>query len=142
MRITITPSILEDDVDLRAAISGFLPGEGLRRFNYNIFGHGRMVEYSGEFRRADARGRFTWVVSPSTSIYDRAWGRPALCVVGQRSLRLACAWFTVARRAEPRPPAAPAAPARASTTQAREAQPRPSKDGNCVDAGFSVICSG
>ena len=145
MTITITPAALADGVDLTASITGFLPGEGLRRFNYNIFGRGRMVEYSGEFRRADARGRFTWIVSPSTGIYREAWGRPALCVVGQRSQRLACAWFAVATEpAAARPaPAAPAKPARAATTTSpsRTAPAEKGKDGKCIDAGFSIICS-
>ena len=157
MTISIAPPVLADGVDLTATIAGFIPGEGLRRFNYNIFGRGRMVEYSGEFRRADGRGRFTWIVAPSTSIYDPSWGRPALCVVGQRSLRLACASFSVASepttvsasatvpRAQ-KTTATSAAPAKSSssTTSAsatRETPTKPSKNEKCIDAGFSIICS-
>lgn len=96
MKINITPQELTNTNELTVTISGFRPNEGLRRFNYNIFGQGRMNEYSMEFRRADKKGNFTWVVAPSTSIYQPSWGQPALCVVGQRSGKLACAYFSVA----------------------------------------------
>lgn len=95
MKINITPQELTSANELTVTISGFKPNEGLRRFNYNIFGQDRMNEYSMEFRRADAQGNFTWVVAPSTAIYDPSWGAPALCVYGQRSKKLACANFTV-----------------------------------------------
>jgi hypothetical protein len=96
MKISITPQELTSNNELTVNISGFKPNEGLRRFNYNIFGQGRMNEYSMEFRRADKKGNFTWVVAPSTAIYETSWGQPALCVVGQRSGKVACAYFTVA----------------------------------------------
>ena len=96
MKISITPQELTSANELTVTISGFKPNEGLRRFNYNIFGQGRMNEYSMEFRRADKKGNFTWVVAPSTAIYEPSWGQPALCVVGQRSGKLACAYFSVA----------------------------------------------
>ena len=96
MKINISPQELTSTNDLTVTIRGFKPSEGLRRFNYNIFGQGRMNEYSMEFRRADKQGNFTWVVAPSTAIYEPSWGSPALCVVGQRSGKLACAYFTVA----------------------------------------------
>lgn len=96
MKISITPQELTSANELTVTISGFRPNEGLRRFNYNIFGQGRMNEYSMEFRRADKKGNFTWVVAPSTAIYEPSWGPPALCVVGQRSGKLACANFSVA----------------------------------------------
>ena len=51
------PTELTDTNELTVDISGFKPGEGLRRFNYNIFGPKRMNEYSGDFRRADGKGR-------------------------------------------------------------------------------------
>jgi hypothetical protein len=95
MRISITPTELTSANELTVTVSGFKPKEGLRRFNFNIFGQDRMNEYSMEFRRADAQGNFTWIVAPSTAIYEPSWGPPALCVYGQRSKRLACANFTV-----------------------------------------------
>ena len=141
MKMRIVPKVLADGKDLTATIRGFQPGEGLRRFNYNIFGPDRMNEYSGEFRRADAQGRFTWVVSPSTALYKPEWGKPALCVYGQRSKRLACASFGVA------------ASATATTQQSGGSEQTQQQSGgsqqsggaagsNCVDAGFSIICSG
>lgn len=96
MKISISPQELTSANELTVTISGFQPNEGLRRFNYNIFGQDRMTEYTLDFRRADAKGNFTWVVAPSTSIYEPSWGPPALCVYGQRSKKLACANFTVA----------------------------------------------
>ena len=105
MQITITPTELTDTNELVVDIAGFKPGEGLRRFNYNVFGPKRMNEYSGDFRRADGEGRFHWVVAPSTVLYKRSWGRPALCVHGQRSKRLACGEFTIAAESASSAPA-------------------------------------
>jgi hypothetical protein len=105
MEITIEPTELTDTNELVVDIAGFRPGEAVRRFNYSVFGPKRMNEYSGNFRRADGKGRFHWVVAPSTVLYKRSWGRPALCVQGMRSRRLACAEFTI----ETEPQAAPAA---------------------------------
>ena len=148
MRIAITPTELKDGGDLTVTISGFAPNEGLRRFNYNIQGAKRMVDYSGEFRRADGSGRFTWIVSPPTTIYDPAWGRPALCVYGMRSTRLACAEFTVAPdTAAPAPaPAPPDAGGGTGSTnggsQPAAPTPTPSTTGSCRDVGFTVLCTG
>lgn len=145
MKIEITPQQLTNTNELTVKIKGFKPKEGLRRFNYNIFGEGRMNEYNLDFRRADKKGHFTWVVAPSTSIYEPAWGQPALCVFGQRSGKLACAYFSVSGEgssgaASPglAPNPTPATPAPEATTPA----PAPSSTGNCVDAGFTIICSG
>ena len=107
MQITIAPTELTDTNELVVDIAGFKPGEGLRRFNYNVFGPKRMNEYSGDFRRADGEGRFHWVVAPSTVLYKRSWGRPALCVYGQRSKRLACGEFTIATEPQAAPAATP-----------------------------------
>jgi len=148
MRISITPQELRSSGDLTVTISGFTPNEGLRRFNYNIQGAKRMVDYSGEFRRADGRGRFTWIVSPPTTIYDPAWGKPALCVYGMRSAKLACAEFTVAPETAATAPA-PAPPVSdggggSGTTAggATPATPAPTPSGNCRDVGFTILCTG
>lgn len=146
MKISITPEELTTTNELVVQIKGFKPNEGLRRFNYNLFGQGRMNEYNLDFKRADKDGNFRWVVSPSTAIYEPSWGKPALCAVGQRSKKLACAYFTVASDGAETAPVAPApapgattpAPAPAATTPA----PAPSASGNCIDAGFTILCSG
>lgn len=141
MKMRIVPKVLKDGTDLTATIRGFQPGEGLRRFNYSIFGPDRMNEYSGEFRRADAKGGFTWVVSPSTALYKPEWGKPALCVYGQRSKRLACASFRVAVDT-----ATATQQQSGGATQTQQQAGGGSGGGasgeNCVDAGFSIICSG
>lgn len=146
MRITIDPPELTATNELVVSIKGFQPNEGLRRFNYNIFGRGRMNEYGGEFRRADRKGNFTWTIGPSTAVYEPSWGPPAVCVYGQRSKRLACANFTVAADGSTTP-AQPAAPdvgqnvPAPNPAPAQPAQPAPAAPG-CVDAGFTVICTG
>lgn len=154
MRITVDPPELNANNELVVSIKGFQPNEGLRRFNYNIFGQGRMNEYGGDFRRADRKGNFTWTIGPSTAVYEPSWGPPAVCVYGQRSKRLACANFTVAADGSTTPaqPAAPdpgqnvPAPNPAPAQPAQPAQPTPASGGQvgpgCIDAGFTVICSG
>lgn len=144
MKIEITPQELTNTNELTVKIKGFKPNEGLRRFNYNIFGEGRMNEYNLDFRRADKKGNFTWVVAPSTSIYEPSWGQPALCVVGQRSGKLACAYFSVAADGSGGAGSPGVAPAPAATTPAPAATtpaPAPSSTGKCVDAGFTIICT-
>ena len=145
MRISIDPKELTSSNELTVSIKGFQPNEGLRRFNYNIFGQDRMNEYGGEFRRADKKGNFTWVIAPSTAVYEPSWGPPAVCVYGQRSKRLACANFTVAADEASTTPAQPAAPAPAQTAPATPAPatsaPAAPAGGNCIDAGFTVLCT-
>jgi len=143
MRVTLTPTELTPTGDLVMQIRGFEPGEALQRWNYNIFGQGRMNEYTGEFRKADDRGRFRWVVAPSTAIYEPSWGNPALCVRGIRSQRLACAEFTVAGSsgAQGQDPSAPG-----SGTNPQSPSPTPAPTStlppNCRDYGFTVMCTG
>lgn len=144
MSIRVVPTQLTDGTDLTVTAAGFAPNEGLRRFNYNIFGPGRMNEYSGEFRRADAKGRFSWIVSPSTAIYQPSWGTPALCLYGQRSRRLACTSFTVAGMdTVAGGMAAGNAPAGALTGGGSPTPQSPTTpaEGNCKDMGFTTLCT-
>jgi hypothetical protein len=148
MRVTLTPTELTPTGELVMQIRGFQPGEGLQRWNYNIFGQGRMNEYTGEYRQADRRGRFRWVVAPSTAIYEPSWGKPALCVRGIKSQRLACAQFTVADGSgeQDQNPSAPAPSAPAPGTNPASPSPTPAPTStlppNCKDYGFTVMCTG
>lgn len=148
MQVTLTPDVLTSNGDLVMEISGFRPREALQRWNYNIFGQERMNEYTEQFLRADRRGRFRWVVSPTTAIYEPSWGKPALCVRGIRSLRLACAEFTVAGAEDSgsQDPGGSTNPTTPSTPGTGSATPTPSPSGtlapNCKDFGFTVMCTG
>ena len=150
MSASMTPQELTGAGDVTMRVSGFRPREGLRLFNYNIFGQNRMVEYSAGTRRADGKGGLTWTTSPSTAIYEQAWGRPALCAYGMRSGRLACASFSVA--ADTADPLVPATPPNASgdvpVPPVAPPTPAPSPSSasnpgeNCVDYGFTTLCTG
>lgn len=143
MKVTLNPDVLTPTGDLVMEISGFRPREELQRWNYNMFGQQRMNEYTGEFRRADSKGRFRWTVAPSTAIYEPSWGKPALCVRGIRSQRLACAEFSVAESSSDQGPSTPSAPA---TPEGGTATPIPSPSStlppNCKDYGFTIMCTG
>jgi hypothetical protein len=148
MKVSLSPKVLTNDGELVMQISGFKPGEGLQRWNYNIFGEQRMNEYTMDYRQADGKGRFRWVVSPSTSIYEPSWGKPALCVRGIKSQRLACAEFTVAGAddsgtSDPSNPTTPSTPATPGTGSATPTPtPSSSLPPNCKDYGFTVMCTG
>ena len=139
MAISVSPRELTSAGTLTVKITGFRPREGLRRFNFNIFGQNRMVEYSSDFRRADSKGAFSWKVAPSTAIYESTWGEPALCVLGQRSRKLACASFSVAPEATDTsvPESSPDVGAPESTPTTSP----PTAGGNCRDYGFTVMCT-
>lgn len=150
MTISISPDELTLTNELTVTMKGFKPNEGLRRFNYNIFGQGRMNEYGGEFRRADKRGNFTWIVAPSTAIYEPSWGNPAVCAVGQRSGRLACIEFKVAADGAGDAGSSPGQPTPAPTQSAVPApavtptptpSPTASASDNCRDVGFAILCT-
>ena len=150
MSASMSPQELKGAGAVTMRVSGFRPREGLRLFNYNIFGQKRMVEYSAGTRRADAKGGLTWTTSPSTAIYEPEWGKPALCAYGMRSGRLACASFSVAADTVdplvpatppgasgevPVPPTAPSTPTPTPTTSSNPGE-------NCVDYGFTTLCTG
>lgn len=150
MSASMSPKELKGTGGVTLRVSGFQPREGLRLFNYNIFGQNRMVEYSAGTRRADARGGLTWKTSPSTAIYESEWGKPALCAYGMRSGRLACASFSVAADTAdqlvpttppgasgdvPVPPTVPSTPAPSPATSSNPGE-------NCVDYGFTTLCTG
>ena len=148
MKVTLTPDVLASGGDLVMEISGFRPREALQRWNYNIFGQERMNEYTGEFLRADRKGRFRWVVSPSTAIYEPSWGKPALCVRGIRSQRLACAEFTVADASGSdgsgggESGTGSQSPAPAPNPESPSPSPSGTLPPNCRDYGFTVMCTG
>lgn len=163
---TLTPSTLTPGGDLTLAVTGLQPGEGVRRWNYNLFGQKRMNEYTELYLEADRRGRLRWTVSPSTALWEPEWGPPALCVRGIQANRLACAEFAIADDSAPAPAASPTpapaatpapapaaspapvapsvtSPAPTTTTPAPTATPRPTSTlpANCRDVGFTILCT-
>jgi len=145
VKVTLAPTVLTPDGELVMEIKGLRPNEGVQRWMYNVTGQGRMHEYTGEFRRADGKGSFRWVVSPSTAIYEPSWGKPALCVRGMRSLKLACAEFAVAddSGSGTQDPATPStAPGPSSSSPTPAPAPTGTLPPNCRDYGFTVMCTG
>ena len=95
MKMTISPATLTSTNELNIRARRFQPGEIVRVWVYNIFGAGRMSELTN-VQQANTRGLVAIAYAPSTTLYEKGWGRPAICMRGERSLRLACAQFTIA----------------------------------------------
>jgi uncharacterized membrane protein YgcG len=158
MKMTLSTDTLTPTNEIVATVKKLKPNEGVRRWNYNIFGQNRMNEYSGNYMTADSKGNFVWTVAPSTAVYEPSWGDPALCVRGIQSMKLACATFKVSDSSSGTTAPAATAPATPAPTT-----PAPSGSGgsgsggssgsgsggsggalpsNCRDYGFTIICTG
>lgn len=145
MKVSLTPTELTSGGELVMEIGGFKPGEGLRRWHYNLFSQGQMTEYSMDYDEADGKGRFRWKVSPATTLYTSSWGKPALCVRGIRSKRLACAEFTVAEDStsgSQDPGTTPTDPVPGTDPASPSPSPSSTLPANCKDYGFVVMCTG
>jgi len=163
MKMTLSTDTLTPTNEIVATVKKLKPNEGVRRWNYNIFGQNRMNEYSGNYMTADSKGNFVWTVAPSTAVYEPSWGDPALCVRGIQSMKLACATFKVSDASSgttapaATAPATPAPSTPKATTPApatpAPATPAPGSSGgsggsggalpsNCRDYGFTIICTG
>jgi hypothetical protein len=158
MKMTLSTDTLTPTNEIVATVKKLKPNEGVRRWNYNIFGQNRMNEYSANYMTADSKGDFVWTVAPSTAVYEPSWGDPALCVRGIQSMRLACATFKVSNSSSgtttPTAPATPAPSTPKATTPApatpSPTTPAPGSSGgsggalpsNCRDYGFTIMCTG
>lgn len=94
MNMTITPNVLTSTNELQITAGKFTKGEVVRTWVYNIFGQGSMSELTN-VHEADGKGQVSITYAPSTTLYKPEWGQPAICMRGERSLKLACALFTV-----------------------------------------------
>lgn len=142
MKMTITPNVLTSTNELSISAGRFTKGEIVRTWVYNIFGKGRMSELTN-VHKANAKGRVAIAYAPSTTLYEPGWGTPYVCMRGERSLKLACAPFSIAEDGSGGAPAqsAPASAATSPAAPAPAATPKPSATGNCRDVGFTVLCT-
>ena len=141
MKMTISPSTLTGTNELKISAGRFTKGEIVRVWVYNIFGQGRMSALTN-VHEANAKGRVSITYAPSTALYESSWGAAAMCMRGERSLKLACEPFTVAddgSGSEPTPTPAPSG----SSSPGASPTPTPSSSlaPGCVDAGFTILCT-
>ncbi len=147
MRMTIEPNVLTSTNELKVTAGRFTKGEVVRAWVYNIFGQGSMSELTNVYE-ADRKGQVRFTYSPSTTLYKPSWGKAAVCMRGERSLKLACDWFTVAddtgSTTSGTAPSGggPAAPTGPVTPPVTNPSPSATATAGCVDAGFTVICPG
>ena len=137
MTMTITPEVLTGTNELRVTAGKFTKGEVVRAWVYNIFGQQRMSALTNVYE-ANSKGRVSFVYAPSTALYEAAWGQPYICMRGERSLKLACAPFSVADESGAQPTPAPTTP---TTPTSPTPKPSGSLAPGCVDAGFTIICT-
>ncbi len=143
MRMTITPATLTATNELKVSAGRFTKGEIVRVWVYNIFGPGRMSALTN-VHEANARGRVSITYAPSTASYESSWGPAAMCMRGERSLKLACAPFTLAVDSSSNPDTGTPTP-QPSGSASPGSTPAPTPSGSlspgCVDAGFTILCT-
>ena len=149
MTMSITPQVLTGTNELQITAGRFTKGEVVRAWVYNIFGQGRMSALTNVYE-ANKKGRVSITYAPSTTLYEASWGQPYMCMRGERSLKLACAPFSIADSSAPNPQPTPTSPGTpgspsAPTSPSTPASPSPSSSGSlapgCIDAGFTIICT-
>lgn len=134
MSMSIRPDVLTGANELRVSAGRFTKGEVVRAWVFNIFGQQRMSALTNVYE-ANGKGRVSFTYAPSTALYESSWGQPYICMRGERSLRLACAPFSVATDTAAEPTPAP------TSTPTPSPSPSGSLAPGCIDAGFTIICT-
>lgn len=91
MKATLSKTVLVGDDSTKMTASGFVPGEYVRAFVFNIFGQKSATELSGG---AQANGAGKASVTYGTFSLISVSETRTFCLRGERSLRMACLPFT------------------------------------------------